>query len=145
MKILIQKLNDMALIPCSATCGSAGLDLHACLTDSITISPGQTVAIPCGFAIEIPNGFFAMVTPRSGLALKHGITVLNSPGIIDSDYRGEVKCILSNFGKENFVVENGMRIAQMIIASFTRIEFEHATELSSTARGAGGFGHTGVK
>jgi dUTP pyrophosphatase len=119
------------------------MDLAAALEAAHTIAPGQVGVIPCGFAIALPEGIEAQVRPRSGLAVKHRVTVLNTPGTIDCDYRGEVKVILINHGTEPFVVEHGMRIAQMVVAPFTRVEWQDAESLDTTARGAGGFGHTG--
>jgi dUTP pyrophosphatase len=146
MKIAITRLsaatNDVPL-PSYATEGSAGMDIRASVTSDLTIAPGETVLVPTGFAMAVPPGYEAQVRPRSGLAIKHGIGVLNSPGTIDSDYRGEVRVILSNFGKEPFVIRRGERIAQMVIAPYVRAEWEERGSLEDTQRGAGGFGHTG--
>ncbi len=122
---------------------AAGLDLAAAVETPRTIAPGRFERIPCGFAIALPSGFEAQVRPRSGLAAKYGVTVLNAPGTIDSDYRGEVQVLLINHGTAPFVVERGMRIAQMVIAAVTMAEWEEAETLPETARAAGGFGHTG--
>jgi dUTP pyrophosphatase len=146
MKIAITRLSaatsDVPL-PGYATEGSAGMDIRAAVEEDMAIAPGETVLVPTGFAIAVPPGYEAQVRPRSGLAIKHGVGVLNSPGTIDSDYRGEVRIILSNFGKESFVIRRGERIAQMVIAPFVRAEWEVQGSLEDTQRGAGGFGHTG--
>jgi dUTP pyrophosphatase len=119
------------------------MDLPAAVDTAVTIAPGTVEVIPCGFSISLPPGYEAQVRPRSGLAVKHSITVLNTPGTIDPDYRGEVKAILFNHGREPFIVTPGMRIAQLVVAPFTRVEWDAVGELSETSRGAGGFGHTG--
>lgn len=124
---------------------SAGMDLRANLSESIVLKPLQRVLIPTGLFIALPKGFEAQVRPRSGLAFKKGITVLNSPGTIDADYRGEVGVILVNLSNEEFIVEDGERIAQMVIAKHEQAEWIEVQELSETERGAGGFGSTGVK
>ncbi len=138
------KLGNDVPLPSRGSVSSAGLDLSACVDAPVTLMPGKRALIPCGFAMAIPDGYEAQVRPRSGLAAKHGITVLNSPGTIDADYRGEVKCILINLGEEPFVIEPGMRIAQMVVAPVTMSAIEVVTSVSATARGAGGFGSTGV-
>jgi len=146
MKIAITRLSPSTTdvpLPGYATDGSAGMDIRAAVDADLTIAPGETVLVPTGFAMAVPQGFEAQVRPRSGLAIKHGIGVLNSPGTIDSDYRGEVRIILSNFGKDPFVIRRGERIAQMVIAPFVRAEWEERESLEDTQRGAGGFGHTG--
>lgn len=130
--------------PVYKTKEAAGADIKAELDQDITISPLQRVVIPTGIYLEIPSGYEAQVRPRSGLAAKNGITVLNTPGTIDSDYRGEVKVILINLSDENFIVKNGDRIAQMIIAPVIQGDFIKADELLDSDRGAGGFGSTGV-
>lgn len=130
-------------LPAYATPESAGCDLLAAIDGEITLSPLQRALIPTGLKMMLPDGFEAQVRPRSGLALKHGITVLNTPGTIDADYRGEVGVILINFGQENFTVTRGMRIAQMIIAPVTQTQWQEVTELNGTSRGEGGFGSTG--
>lgn len=132
-------------LPAYATAGAAGLDLRAALPAPVILSPGEWRALPTGLYIELPQGYEAQVRPRSGLALRHGITLLNSPGTIDADYRGEVQVILINLGREPFIVEPGMRIAQLVVAPFTQVEWAPVEELSSTERAEGGFGHTGVK
>jgi dUTP pyrophosphatase len=128
-------------IPCYATPGAAGLDVVA--AEELTLAPGERHAVATGFAIAIPPGFEVQVRPRSGLALKHGITCLNTPGTIDEDYRGEVKVILANLGSEPFEVRRGERIAQLVPAPVLRAGFRELDELSETSRGAGGFGSTG--
>lgn len=132
-------------LPAYATAASAGLDLCAALESTLTLVPMARALVPCGFAMALPSGFEAQVRPRSGLAAKHGVTVLNTPGTIDADYRGEVKVILVNLGTEPFVIERGMRIAQMVIAPVAQSEFSVVNNLDETARGAGGFGSTGLK
>ena len=144
MKINIINKSQHTL-PSYETIASAGMDLRANLTQPIVIEPMDRALIPTGLFMELPIGYEAQVRPRSGLALKKGITCLNSPGTIDADYRGEVGVILANLSKETFVVENGERIAQMVIAKHERAEWVEAEELSTTERGAGGFGSTGVK
>lgn len=144
MKINIINKSQHAL-PSYETIASAGMDLRANLTQPIVIEPMDRALIPTGLFMELPIGYEAQVRPRSGLALKKGITCLNSPGTVDADYRGEVGVILANLSKETFVVENGERIAQMVIAKHERAEWVEAEELSTTERGAGGFGSTGVK
>lgn len=135
--------NDIPL-PQYATTGSAGMDICAALDSDITIQPGETALIPTGLTIELPQGYEAQIRPRSGLAIKHGIGILNSPGTIDSDYRGEIKIILTNFSNKPFVIHRGDRIAQMIISKYERIQWIEADSLISSERGAGGFGHTGI-
>lgn len=124
---------------------SAGLDLRASIDEAITLNPGEYRLIPTGLKIALPAGTEAQVRPRSGLAYKHGVTVLNSPGTIDADYRGDVGVILINHGKEPFVIEDGERIAQLVLARYVQLKWKPTSDLSSTERGAGGFGSTGVK
>ncbi|MEK6733612.1 MAG: dUTP diphosphatase [Pseudomonadota bacterium] len=131
--------------PTYATTHSAGMDLMAAIAEDITLKKGERKLIPTGIAIALPDGYEAQVRPRSGLALKNGITVLNTPGTIDADYRGEIGVILVNLGEEDFSITRGMRIAQMIIASYTQGKFTLVSELNSTIRGEGGFGSTGTK
>jgi dUTP pyrophosphatase len=131
-------------LPKYATEQSAGVDLEAAIQSPITLKPGERQLIATGLAIALPQGFEAQVRPRSGLAAKNGVTVLNSPGTIDADYRGEIKVILVNLGQENFVIERGMRIAQMVIAPCLQVQWQETEQLDETARGAGGFGSTGV-
>ena len=133
-----------ASLPTYATKGSAGADLCAFIDESIIIEVGQRVLIPTGIALELPHGYEAQVRPRSGLAAKAGVTVLNSPGTIDSDYRGEITVILINHGSEPFIVQHGERIAQLIIAPVVQASFSFSPLLDSTERGSGGFGSTGV-
>jgi len=130
-------------LPAYQTKSSAGADLCAHLSEPITIAPQERVLIPTGLFIELPEHHEAQIRPRSGLALKHGITVLNSPGTIHADYRGEIKVLLINLGEEHFTIQGGDRIAQMIIAPCIQAVFEPETNLSETERGAGGYGHTG--
>ncbi|MFD0795903.1 dUTP diphosphatase [Maribacter chungangensis] len=132
-------------LPHYETNASAGMDLRANLTEAVTLEPMQRAIIKTGLFMELPVGYEAQVRPRSGLAAKKGITVLNAPGTIDADYRGEIGVILVNLSNEAFVIENGERIAQMVIAKHERAEWESVEELSDTARGEGGFGSTGVK
>jgi dUTP pyrophosphatase len=131
-------------LPHYATQGAAGLDLIAAVEEEIELLPGSRAAIPCGIAIELPHGYEAQVRPRSGLALNQGVTVLNAPGTIDSDYRGEVKVILINHGAEPFLIKRGAKIAQMVIARHEQAEIVESDALSDSARGAGGFGSTGM-
>jgi dUTP pyrophosphatase len=133
-----------AIIPEYQSVGAAGADIHAFLIEDIIIGPGEIKLVPTGLYFEISNGFEVQIRPRSGLALKHGITLLNSPGTIDSDYRGEIKIIMINAGREEFKIENGMRIAQMVIAKAYRARFVIIDELNSSMRNSGGFGHTGI-
>lgn len=132
-------------LPAYATEQAAGVDLEAAVGEPVTLKPGERQLIPTGLAIALPAGFEAQIRPRSGLAFKNGVTVLNSPGTIDADYRGEVKVILANLGTEPFTVERGMRVAQMVIARYEHVAWQQVAELDETARGAGGFGSTGVK
>ncbi|MEP0545433.1 MAG: dUTP diphosphatase [Rhodothermales bacterium] len=130
-------------LPAQATVGSAGLDLRAAVTEPVALAPGTHALLPTGLKLALPLGTEGQVRPRSGLAAKHGVTVLNSPGTIDADYRGEVKVILINHGLETFTVERGERIAQLVVARVERVELVPEAELEETARGTGGFGHTG--
>jgi dUTP pyrophosphatase len=132
-------------LPAYATPGSAGVDLRAHLPESIVLQPGERVLIPTGLSLALPDGFEAQVRPRSGLALKHGITVLNSPGTVDADYRGDVGVILINLGTEPFTIEPGDRIAQLVIAAYAQVEWTPVEVLPETERGSGGFGHTGTQ
>lgn len=132
-------------LPQYATDHSAGLDLRANLDAPIVLAPGQRALIPTGLYLELPEGTEAQVRPRSGLAFKHGITVLNSPGTIDADYRGEVGVLLINHGQEPFAVNDGERIAQLVVARYIRVSFAEVPDLRASERGAGGFGHTGVR
>jgi len=132
-------------LPASATADSAGLDLLAAIDAPQTLAPGARALIPTGLAIALPRGFEAQVRPRSGLALKNGITVLNSPGTIDADYRGEIGVVLINMADEPFEISRGMRIAQMIVAPVTQLVWQEQEDLSETARGTGGYGSTGTE
>lgn len=132
-------------LPAYATEQSAGMDLRANIDEPITLHPLERRLIPTGLHIALPKGMEAQIRPRSGLALKHGITVLNSPGTIDADYRGEVMVLLINFSDKDFVINDGERIAQMVIARYEQVEFKTVEELDETERGEGGYGHTGVK
>lgn len=138
-----RRLSPRATLPTYQTSHSAGMDLAACLDAPLRLEPGDIALVPCGFALAIPDGFEAQVRPRSGLASKHGISMPNTPGTIDADYRGEVKVPLVNLGRLAFVVEHGMRVAQMVIAKVERATIVEVDELDETVRGAGGFGSTG--
>jgi len=130
-------------MPTKMTEHAAGFDVAAAVPAAVTLAPGDIRLIPCGFSMAIPHGYEAQIRPRSGLASKHGVTLINAPGTIDSDYRGEVHVPLINLGKSPFVVERGMRVAQMLIAPVPRVEMIEVDELDGTRRGRGGFGHTG--
>ena len=130
-------------LPARATEHSAGLDLCAAVEGPVTLHPGDREIIPTGFSVEVPQGYEGQVRPRSGLAIRHGLMLLNSPGTVDADYRGEVCVILCNLGREPFTVERGLRIAQLVVAPVAPCAVEEVPELSCTPRGAGGFGHTG--
>ncbi|MBR5963297.1 MAG: dUTP diphosphatase [Bacteroidaceae bacterium] len=143
MKVQIINRSKHAL-PSYATSLSAGMDLRANLEEPITLQPLQRCLVPTGLFIALPEGYEAQVRPRSGLAIKKGVTVLNSPGTVDADYRGEVCVVLVNLSSEPFVIEDGERVAQMIVAKHEQVEWEPVEVLSDTERGAGGFGHTGV-
>ena len=145
MQISIKPIHSNFKFPTKATDQSAGYDLYACLTDPVVLSPFKRALIPTGFCIELEPYSEAQVRPRSGLALKYGITVLNSPGTIDADYRGEVKVMLINLGEEDFKIENGMRIAQIVFSKTEVADIQLKEELSITDRGTGGFGSTGRK
>ncbi|AIF81899.1 deoxyuridine 5'-triphosphate nucleotidohydrolase [endosymbiont of Acanthamoeba sp. UWC8] len=144
--ILIKKLSNLneLPIPSYATINSAGMDLTAAIEEDITLKPLERKAIPTGIAIALSEGYEAQVRPRSGLALKSGITVANAPGTIDADYRGEICAILINLSDKDFVITRGMRIAQMVIAKYSKVNWNIVEELPETERGAGGFGSTGV-
>jgi dUTP pyrophosphatase len=129
--------------PAYASAGAAGIDLAAAVDQSVTLNPDHRALVPTGIAIALPEGYEGQVRPRSGLALKHGITVLNSPGTIDCDYRGEVHVILANLGTEPVTIRRGDRIAQLVVAPVTRVEIERVADLPESERGAGGFGSTG--
>jgi dUTP diphosphatase len=133
-------------LPCYQSAGAAGLDLVAAVPDAapVTLAPGARALVPCGIAIALPPGFEGQVRPRSGLAVRHGVTVLNTPGTIDADYRGEVMVLLINHGMEPFAVTRGMRIAQLVVAPVVRANLNETLELDGTVRGSGGFGSTGT-
>lgn len=131
-------------LPAYQSPAAAGFDLAAAIKEPLTLAPGARALIPTGLVMELPNGFEGQVRPRSGLAIKHGVTVLNAPGTIDADYRGEVQVILVNLGQADFTIERGMRIAQMVIAPVVQAQICWGEELSETERGSGGFGHSGL-
>jgi dUTP pyrophosphatase len=145
MKIPFKRLDHGRGLPLPSyqTAGAAGMDLHAAIEADCTIAPGARRFLPCGFSLAVPPGYEGQVRSRSGLALKHGIAVLNSPGTIDSDYRGELAVVLINHGDVPFVVSKGMRIAQLVISRVERAEWDEVDELPDTDRGHGGYGHTG--
>lgn len=142
IKRISEDFNDIQL-PAYATEGSSGMDLRAAVENEVILETGKFALIPTNLTVEIPFGYEIQVRPRSGLAAKNGVSVLNTPGTIDSDYRGEIKVILFNFGKENFVIKRGERIAQMVIAKVYKADLIETGELNSSSRGEGGFGHTG--
>jgi len=142
IKRISSRFNDIPL-PKYSTAGSSGMDVRAALNEPLTIKSGTIALVPTNLSVEIPVGYEIQVRPRSGLAAKHGIGVLNGPGTIDSDYRGEVKIILFNFGKDDFLINSGDRIAQLVLAEVFRAELNTVEGLSGTVRGEGGFGHTG--
>ncbi len=146
MKIAITRLSPSTAdvpLPTYATDGAAGMDVRAAVEHDLVVRPRETVLVPTGFAMAIPPGFEAQIRPRSGLAIKHQIGILNAPGTIDADYRGEVRIILTNFSEVDFPVRRGDRIAQMVIAPYVKADWEECSSLDSTDRGHGGFGHTG--
>ena len=143
VKVLFKRLNHKAKLPKYKTDGSSGMDLMACIDEKIIISPQESKLIPTGIAIAIPKDTEIQIRPRSGLAAKSNISVLNTPGTIDSDYRGELKIILFNHSKDKFTVNDGDRIAQMVLMPVLKVEFEETNELPETIRGSGGFGSTG--
>jgi dUTP pyrophosphatase len=145
VKIQIKKLSTSVSIPKYETSGSSGMDIAAQIEKNIIINPGEKAIVTTGFAVSIPRGYEVQIRPRSGLAAKKNITVLNTPGTIDADYRGEIKVILINLGKEKFTIENGERIAQMVVCPVVQTILEEVKELSDTKRGSGGFGSTGSK
>ena len=144
MKVKIKKIDNKCIVPRYMTNGAAGFDLYACIDKPIFLRPLERALVPVGFCIELESGLEAQIRPRSGLAWKEGITVLNSPGTIDEDYRGEIKVMLVNLGDDEFVIENGMRIAQMIISKYEKVNIEEVKDLSDTNRNSGGFGSTGM-
>ncbi|MGN7453770.1 dUTP diphosphatase [Paenibacillus pasadenensis] len=135
--------NEDVPLPARMSAAAAGFDLHAAVAEPVVLQPGARILVPTGFAMAMPPELEAQIRPRSGLAYKHGVTCLNSPGTIDADYRGEVKVLLINHGEEPFLIARGERIAQMVFQSVPPVAIEEADELPDTARGAGGFGHTG--
>ena len=147
LSVRIQRLTHAGDLPLPAyeTPGAAGMDVRAAVEAPVTLAAGAIALVPTGFAIEVPAGFEMQVRPRSGLAARHGITLPNSPATIDSDYRGEVRVIVQNLGRDPFVIERGARIAQLVLQRVPRVVWEEAGELSGTTRGAGGFGHTGSR
>jgi len=144
LKIKRSKNSNLPL-PAYETDGSAGMDIRASLDDDVILEPGDIKLIPTGISVSIPMGYEGQIRPRSGLALKHGIGMVNSPGTIDSDYRGEVGIIMANYGKKSFTIKHGDRIAQMIITRICHAVIEEVSELNSTKRGQGGFGHSGIE
>jgi dUTP pyrophosphatase len=147
LRVHITRISDSSSdlpLPRYATDHSAGMDLHAAVEAEYVLKAGETALIPTGFAIALPEGYEAQIRPRSGLAARHQVGILNSPGTIDADYRGEVKVVLTNFGKQDFVVRRGDRIAQLVIARYERVAWEERDTLDTTGRGIGGFGHTGL-
>jgi dUTP pyrophosphatase len=146
-RIPIRRLpgHDDLPVPAAATAGSAGVDLRAAVREPLVLKPGQRALIPTGFAIALPRGLEGQVRPRSGLAIRHGLTLLNSPGTIDSDYRGEIAVVAVNLGEEEVTIQRGERIAQLVIAPVARTRFVVRVDLPPSGRGAGGFGHTGTR
>jgi len=147
VRVLLRRLSDRASAPTSRSDHAAGVDLGACLAEGevITLEPGSIAMVATGIAIALPEGFEAQVRPRSGLASRHGVTLVNSPGTIDADYRGEIRVPLINLGKVAFTIEHGMRIAQMVVAPVMRSVFHEVEDLGETTRGEGGFGSTGLR
>ena len=143
VKVLFKRLNQKAKLPSYKTSGSSGMDLMACVDEPITIKPNESMLIPTGISIAIPKDTEVQIRPRSGLAAKSSISVLNTPGTIDSDYRGELKIILFNHGKDEFTVNDEDRVAQMVLMPILKVEIEETNELPETIRGSGGFGSTG--
>jgi len=143
VKILVKKFDKKIKLPTYKTSGSSGMDLSAYLKKNITIAPGKTVMIPTGISVSIPKNYEIQIRPRSGLAIKNGITVLNTPGTVDSDYRGEIKIILINLGKKTFKIKSGDRVAQMILCPVAKAKLKETQNLSNTLRGKKGFGSTG--
>jgi dUTP pyrophosphatase len=143
--VQIRRLESSADLPLPEYKSShaAAMDVAAAIATPLTLQPGDRVLVPCGFAIALPDGFEAQLRPRSGLASRHGITVVNAPGTIDADYRGEIMVALINLGRETFVIERGMRIAQLLVAPVSRVAWREVVALPDSGRGAGGFGHTG--
>jgi len=144
-EILIKRLSKTVSMPKYETIGSSGMDLAADIDEKIEIKPGETKIIPTGLSVSIPQEFEIQIRPRSGLAVKHQLSVLNTPGTIDADYRGEIKVILINLGKKSFIVEKGLRIAQMVLCPLIKAKIKEVETLDDTTRGSGGFGSTGTK
>ena len=142
IEVKIQKIDKFAKLPHRMSTHAAGYDLYSCHQQNILLKKGEVKLVPTGIAISLPAGYEAQIRPRSGLAIKHGIGVLNAPGTIDADYRGEIKIILFNYGKEDFIITPGTRVAQMIIAKHEIVDFAVTEKLDETTRGSGGFGHT---
>lgn len=140
VKIINKSKNEL---PSYETVASAGMDLRADLDEDVLLKPMERCLIPTGLYIELPSGYEAQIRPRSGLAIKHGITLLNTPGTIDADYRGEIKLIIVNFSNEEFIIKSGERIAQMLVSRYEKVEWEEVEILGGSERGSGGFGHTG--
>lgn len=146
VRVAIKRLDNAAGLPLPdyASAGAAGMDLAAAVDADVVLQPGARALVPTGFAVALPEGFEAQVRPRSGLAVRHGISIVNAPGTVDADYRGEIMVCLVNLGDAPFTVERGMRIAQMVVAPVTEVAWDEAEDLEATARGAGGFGSTGT-
>ena len=144
-EILIKRLSKTVSMPKYETIGSSGMDLAADIDEKIEIKPGETKIIPTGLSVSIPQEFEIQIRPRSGLAAKHQLSILNTPGTIDADYRGEIKVILINLGKKSFMVEKGLRVAQMVLCPLIKAKIKEVETLDGTTRGSGGFGSTGVK
>ena len=145
LAVLVRRLDPRAAVPERATPGAAGFDLRACLDGELVLEPGRVELVPTGLAVAVPPGHEAQVRARSGLALRHGVCVLNGPGTVDSDYRGPLGIILANLGPEPFAVNHGDRIAQLVVAAVPDVRWEEVGELPGTERGDGGFGHTGME
>ena len=145
VKILIKKLNPSVQLPSYKTNGASGMDLMAFTEKPISLEPGKSCLVPTGLSVAFPEEYEIQIRPRSGLAAKNSISVLNTPGTIDSDYRGEIKVILINLGKNTFIIENNLRIAQMVVCPIIQAKLEDVKELSETTRGSDGFGSTGIK
>ena len=142
MNIQIKKLKDTAILPEYQTAQAAGMDLHACVDEPVTLAPMERRMIPTGIAIALPAGYEAQIRARSGMSIKHGITMVNGVGTVDADYRGEIGVLAINLGTEDFTIEPNMRIAQMVIARYETAQWQHVDELDETVRGSGGFGST---
>ena len=143
IKVLVKKLNSSAKLPSYKTNGASGMDLMACINEPIDLKPGESFLVPTGLSVAFPEEYEIQIRPRSGLAAKNSISILNTPGTIDSDYRGEIKIILFNHGDQNFKISNGDRIAQMILSPVIKMDLEETNELPESFRGEGGFGSTG--